>query len=403
MPFRFSIPTTSTLSYSDFFRSESHPSLPLAATTQRVVLRNTLKKHKRLSTQAQESNLQHLISVLDNYLPYLLALDAGLSGNPVSNEEVDVVLEKEVEVEWRPALAASVIGKEAKRVKGSGLDYEICFVLSTLAYSHTLMAQVELKTLNGPAMASLENRTGPIAQATKHLLQANSIHEHIVMRTGDVRFPPSAVDVSVGTQTALASLALAEATLLAILKDDPYPAVVSQDKDRSDREWMYKAPDIPKVRAHLFARLALQAGEHARRALSLLNNAGTARDKAVDEAVLKYVRNVQGTARAKACRFLGIDAELGGKTGEGIAWLIGGKKELGYKVDEASGSSIKGLSKLKKGWMEKMEDKRIEKGIEWGADAGRIEEGRVIEALEAKWNKANDMVRVVQVIFPSSH
>jgi hypothetical protein len=57
---------------------------------------------------------------------------------------------------------------------------------------------------------------------------------------------------------------------------------------------------------------------------------------------------------------------------------------------EAKKSS--GFGKLKKEWAEKREDRKVEKGANWGADAGRLEETRVIEMLEAKWTKQNDTV-----------
>jgi hypothetical protein len=51
-----------------------------------------------------------------------------------------------------------------------------------------------------------------------------------------------------------------------------------------------------------------------------------------------------------------------------------------------------GLGRLKKEWSEKREDKKVERGVNWGTDAGKLEETRVIEMLEAKWTKQNDTV-----------
>jgi hypothetical protein len=48
------------------------------------------------------------------------------------------------------------------------------------------------------------------------------------------------------------------------------------------------------------------------------------------------------------------------------------------------------LKGLRKEWSERREDKKVEKGLDWGADGGRLEETRVIEMLEAKWVKQND-------------
>ena len=392
MPYAFVLPTTSNISFSTFFRSDSHPSLLLAATTHRNVVRNVLKKHKRLGVSEKTSNLSNVLTALNEYLPFLLALEAGLSGRRVAGEEVYLVLIKEIEVEWRASLTMTFPGKEAPRIRGIGLDYEICFVLTTLAYTHNLLARVKLNELVTATISDAERKSTIVTAAVWQMLQANSIHDHIIHRTSEVHSHAAAVDVSMSVQSGLASLALAEATLLAVLKDDPYPTIVAQSRNEDDREWMIKPPDIPKVRAHLFARLSLAAAEHAGSAFAQLSNLAGGRGELIDKPLHDYIRDLQGTSRAKACRFFGIDAELGGKTGEAIAWMTAGKKALRFKVGEGDGAKVKGLAKLKQNWAERREDKELKKGADWGSDAGRLEEARVLEMLETKWRKTNDLV-----------
>jgi hypothetical protein len=285
-------------------------------------------------------------------------------------------------------------------MKIQSLEYEIYFVLSTLAYTYTLLSRASLHPLYSSAAAfpNAEQRTLAIQTATKHLLLAASIHDYLSTRSDSVSLAPPCIDINKSTFKALASLALAEATILAVLKDDPYPAAVAQDRNKNDKEWMIKAPEIPKVRAHLFARLCLAAAEHAANALSLLSGREGKRGK-VDGELLRYVEDLKRTGRGKACRFFGIDAELGGQTGTGIAWLMAGKHELGL-TSKDEGKKGLSLSKFKKDWSEKREDKKIEKGTHWGADAGRLEEGRVLEMLEKKWVKMNDTVSLL--LFPLS-
>ena len=394
MPYAFLLPTASAISYSNFFHSNTHPSLPSAAAIQRAVLRSALKKHKNLPVQSSSLNLAKISSALEDYIPFLFALDAGLSGRQVSGEEIDITLIEEVEVEWQTSLAATILGRKAPRVRGKGLDYEIVFVLGTFAYVSTLLAQSQLHALYASITPSAEQRTGIITKATKYLLNAKSIHAYLVTRADETAAPSSAIETSTSVQGALAELALAEATLLAVLKDDPYPAVVAQDRNKNDNEWKFKAPEVPKVRAHLFARLCLAAAEHAGKAEAKLKPSVTGRAARVDDGLIKYINDLRRTSKAKACRFFAIDAELRGETGQGIAWLKGGKQELGFPDTHEGSSKVKGLAKLKKDWTERREDKRIEKGGEWGGDAGRFEEGRIIEMLEKKWNKMNDTVRI---------
>lgn len=157
---------------------------------------------------------------------------------------------------------------------------------------------------------------------------------------------------------------------------------------------MIKAPSLPKVRAHLFARLCLASSEHASKAVSLLRSSGK-----VDEDLIAYVEDLRIVGRAKACRFFGVDAELGGTTGVGIAWLNAAKKTLGLDTKEntTATKSKFSLSKIRKDINERREEKKIEKGGDWGADAGKAEEVRVVQYLEAKWIKMNDTVNT-QVI-----
>jgi hypothetical protein len=394
MPFPLTLPTTSSFSFSSYFSSDSHPSLPLSTSTYRGVLRDALKKHKRLSPSEQTPNLSNILLALDNYIPYLLAIDAGLGSQPVSGEEVDVVLKSTPILEWRPTLSEKAIpGRETARLKLKSLEYEIYFVFSTLAYTYTLLSRASLHPLYSTATASPspEQRSIFITTASKNLLSAASIHDYLSTLSDLVTSDSPCIDISKSTFRALTSLALAEATLLAVLKDDPYSASVAQERNKNDKEWMIKAPEIPKVKAHLFARLCLAASEHASNAKSLLNASGKRQDK-IDPDLLKYVEDLRKTGRGKACRFFGIDAELGGQTGAAIAWLQAGMHELGLATKDEGSKKGLNLGRFKKEWTEKREDKKIEKGAAWGSDAGKLEEGRVLEMLSVKWNKMNDMV-----------
>lgn len=412
MPYPFVLPTTSSFSFSSSFASESHPSLPLQASTHRGVVRDALKKYKRLPPASQASSLSTVTSTLQTYLPYLLALDAGLS--PKGSHSADkpsVTLTATPQIEWRPTLSGSSLpGREPPRVKIHSLEHEIMFALSTLANTYTLQSRAALQPLylTNTAPVGTTQRQTAITTATRYLLDAASIYDYLCSRlhlSPDEQRPPCP-DIAPSTLDAMRSLALAEATLLAVLKDDPYPAIVAQARNPHDTEWMYKSPDVPKVRAHLFARLCLAASEHASQAAaglassssssssSPLSGSGLGSAGKVSDGLLRYVEDLRRTSRARACRFFGIDAELGGETGTGIAWLRAGLGELGIerKGDEKKSGGLKGL---RKEWNERREDKKVERGLDWGADAGRLEETRVLEMLEAKWVKQNDTVSPV--------
>ncbi|KAI6085404.1 hypothetical protein F4821DRAFT_149421 [Hypoxylon rubiginosum] len=391
MPFPFTLPTTSSFAFSSSFTCESHPSLALNASTHRGVLKALLKEYKRLPVASQPLKLSSILSDLNRYLPYLLAVDAGLGNKLVSGEEVSVVLTSTPAIEWRPTLSDHAVpGKETARVKIQSLEYELFFVLSTVGYTHTLLARTLLHPLyvtSGDPL-STQARTAAISNATKHLLDAASVYDYLARRAEGLTTQPPCPDIASSTARAMSLLALAEATLLVVLKDDPYPAVIAQDRNRNDREWMYKAPEIPKVRAHLFGRLCLAAAEHAGEASSLCQAQGRGISK-LNEGLLRYLDDFKRTSRAKACRFFGIDSELSGQTGNAIGWLRCGLEELGVKSKEAGKKGLS-LSRMKKDWTEKREDKKVERGSNWGADAGKLEEIRVIEMLDAKWTKVND-------------
>ncbi|KAK4545616.1 hypothetical protein LTR36_002569 [Oleoguttula mirabilis] len=392
MPFPFALPTTSSVLLSDCFESATHPSLPLAATTKRSVLKDALKKHKRLSQRQRAAHLPTVKNAVTEYIPYLLAINAAAGLGNVGVERLDLGVKRLVQVEWRTTLSATLPGREPPRPLLVGLHHEIAFTLSTLAYVHSLLARTQLRTLFEATVASADQRTSAISAAMKHLLEANSIHNYLLSLLSVSAAKDAPIDIQPSTISGLASLALAEATLIVVSKDDPYAAAVAEDKNESNTDWMFKAPSIPKVRAHLFARICLASAEHATQAQGLLGRSGSTAGK-IDEDLVKYATNLRRTARGKAARFLGIDAELSGKTGEGLAWLQGAKKELGLAVELEDGQR-KGFRGLKHSWQERREDKKVEKSGEWGMDAGKLEEARVVEMLEAKWDKENSTINV---------
>lgn len=391
MPFSFKLPTTSSSSLGEFLTSPSHPSLPFLATTHRSVVRDALKKHKRLPDSSAAADLPVVIEVLNAYLPYLLIINAALSNRHPS---VLVTEMQPVSVEWRPTLTRSPPGRsEAERAVLIGrVSADLAFVLQTLGYVHSLQARTHLFTLYQLSPPpSQDQRAAAITAAMKSLLEANSIHNFAISLDIPTT-PQTPADIFPATTAALASLALAEATLITVLKDDPYTAAVIEARNATSKDWMISPPSIPKVRAHLFARLCRASADHATKAHALLAQGGGK----LDDSLLKYVDDLSRTARAKAARWLGIDAECTGKTGEAIAWMRGGRHCLGFLAASTDDDSAKrkGFKGLKQSWQERKEDKRVLAGdaTSWGLDAGKLEEARVLEWLEGKWTRENDTI-----------
>ncbi len=396
MPFPFTLPTTSSVLLSNFFTSSTHPSLPLTATTKRSVLKDALKKHKRLPAQSRDSHLSTIQAALTEYIPYLLAFDTASSFRDVGKERIDVEIVRPLEVEWRTTLSSALPGREPARPKLIGIHLEVAFALSTLAYVQCLIARSHLKVLYGPNAVTGEQRTKAIKAAMKCLLEAHGIWKYLLSLPSTSAAKEAPVDIQPSTIFALASLALAEATLVIVTQDDPYAAAVADNRNEENSDWMFKSPTIPKVRAHLFARICLAAAAHASQACGLLSSSGPSK---IDADLVKYANDLRRTARGRAARFLAVDTELSvgtGKTGEALSWLKGARKELGLAAELDDGKR-KGLRGLKQGWQEKREDKKIEKDGEWGLDAGRYEEARVVEMLESKWEKENSTVNVQAV------
>lgn len=474
MVFSFTLPTTSHLSIQSFILSNTHPSLPQCASTARHAVRTALKKHKSLSPEQRPSHLPYIHTALEEYIPYLLPISHGLGSDSKfsscsreqsgsGGEEIDILLRSEIESEWRPTLSSQSVlrllrqgaskgrsglssttsSSSLSRVKCRGLDFEIGFVLTTLAYVLSSLARTRyLTTLYANKTPSPEQKTAAIQAAIKNLLLANSVHSYLATipppptsttftpsdgsgSTHPVQIQVPIPDLDPSTQSGLSSLALAEATLLAVLKDDAYISACIQSRNTHDNEWMVKPPDIPKVRALLFARLCVRAAEYAEQAVasagsvqkgSCGSGGGPDMERKVNEDLLGYMRVLAKVARAKACRFFAIDAEMAGKVGEAIAWLRAGRAALGFKsslagdngADSGGGGKGKlsgGFSRLKREWSERKEERKVEKesssfsrpgeretDIDFGDDAGREEEARVIDMLETKWMKMNDTV-----------
>ncbi|KAJ5083138.1 hypothetical protein N7456_012565 [Penicillium angulare] len=443
MVYAFVLPTTSPLSFQQFITSQTHPSLPQSASTARHALCLALKAHKRLPRGArQDAHLPTVLSALEEYIPYIFAISNSLRGRAVNNsgqtqtsEEIQITQRTEIESSWKPTLssssalniAASIskrnpsekaggIRPREKRVAGNGLEFEVAFTLTTLGYVLSRLARRSVNdSLYATQTQSTEQRVTAIQNATRYLLQASSVHAFLSLSfTSTVE--SNVLDIDSTTQSALSSLALAEATLLAVLKDDAYVAACIQERNPDDKEWMVKAPEIPKVRALLFARLCVRAAEYAEQSGAGLGSAGSGKGR-LDDEITRYAGVLGRVSRARACRFFGLDAELAGKTGEGIAWLNAARTALGLRgtgsasqAENTRGSSKGGFTRLKREWAERREDKKIgkdagggrgDKGpLEPGDDAGRDEEGRVIATLETKWVRMNDTMNT-QAIPPS--
>jgi hypothetical protein len=343
MPFPFTVSTTSQLSFQSHFTSSTHPSLPALTTSQRSVVRAALKSHKRLSANDQSINLAQLISIITAYLRHLCSLDLALSGKAISNEDVDIALTHEIEVEWRPTLTyPSMPGRETERLKGRGLDFEIYFVHHSLALLHGLQARQALAPLYAQITPSPESQLSAVQSASKSFKTAFTLHNYLTSRSSSdpPTFPLNAIDISPTLQSALAILSHAELTLLAILKDDPYPSLIIQSLNPNDKDWMVAAPKIPKVRTQVLRRLCIGASTLASSTNSLLKTIAK-----VSKQLIEYTSTLTQVCLAKSHRFAALDATMANETGKAVAFLNAGFHVLGKSPPESS--SRPSFSRLK--------------------------------------------------------
>ena len=424
MPFPFTLPTASAVSFSKHYTSEAYPSLPLACSTHRGVLRDSLKSHKRLPASAQGANIKHIISVTTDYLSYLQFLHKALQSGDAS----PIPTAPEIETAWTPTLASTtrfgVSSSREKRARGRGLEYEVFWAYSTLAYAHTIQARVLLIGFLSLPSPSLSPETSSasqlLPQAINHVLTSAAIFNYLLSLSLPQRSQPgneTPHNISQPMLSSLASISLASATLLAVLKTDPYPkylAITSSTRkndsdDAYSKEYLYNPPNPPKgVKAMLFSRLCIAASEHATKAHGAISD--IARAGTVNEDYVRYIDELRRAAKARGCRFLGVDAEAQGRVGEGLAWIKLAQETLAGTVS-ASSSTDEQEGKGKKTLASRMEKLRLSKspspsplssftfgstqpdavGLPPHLDPCTVySEFRVIESLDAKWTKTND-------------
>ncbi|KAL7275266.1 hypothetical protein RUND412_001794 [Rhizina undulata] len=419
MPYPFTLPTTSTLAFNTYYHSPVYSSLPLLTTTYHNSLRNALKHHKRQPASAQNANLPAILKELESYIPHLQTLSESIkSGDVLPKDEAPAL-----ESEWRSILTETRFGTEPPRVRRSGIEYEMFWTVSTLAYAYTLYGRSQMLEVLGPGGKdkSVESKQLLLNQAAGNLLQSAEIFSFIARNEPPPTPVSWPVELSLPVVSALKEMSLADATLLAVLKQDPYPSYLSltvqldgklKEKGRSTgKEWLYNPPEPPTgVRALLFARLCIAAADHAAKALGLLSTSSSSRRKIlgagskgdggleeVSGDLLKYLDSLQKVATAKCCRFLAIDAEASGRVGEGISWIRLARESLGVEAAPSTPSDAP-KNKLKQ-FRQQREEKDFDSS-KWGIDAGKNEETRVLEALEAKWRKLNDSVMFQSLLAP---
>lgn len=499
MVFAFDLPTTAPLSFQPALSSPSHPALLLRASACRHVLQSALERYHALAATDKPECLPAVLDAVDEYVPYLMTITRALRREAGENDDCSSVEiasnTADLTFVWhpvptpRPSAAdrfSSLLPKRDARprlfvaVSGTGIELELAFVLVTRAFTLSLLARkAYLETFYAPRTPSPDQRTAVVQLASRRLLDASSVHAYLVSLLSPTRPHPVAVtsyrfrpvtgmsaptpvqlketpgelkhdgDLDASTHSALSSLCLAEATALAIAKDDPYLASSIQSCNEHDVEWMIKAPELPKIRTSIFARLAARAAEHAQDAIAALGAASAhhhnPRDKANDDLTV-YLHTLRAVGQAKACRFLGVDAKTSGATGDGIAWLRAakavlaavhnrdGEREVSMPLNDERDDHVPGskrdkrasLAGLKSRWKERREERRevkersglsspspppswssssslsssfagLPRGKSLWGDNGcehlRREESNIIHTLEASWTRLNNSVR----------
>ena len=411
MAFALALPTPSPSSFVGSVKSESHPSLPVQATISRNTFCSAIKAYNHSSPSECSFYLGQVISAANSYLPQLLALASGLSKFPVTlTEQVDVSPLQEFKSSWRSAINQPRIpSRKPPRFKTSGLDTEVMFSLSVFATLHYVHARILMQELynNLIEISSQppEKTATSISAISKLLLTSSSIYRYAASQSAIYVLNEGPLDISHSILTALENFTFAEATLLSVLKDDVYLHLALAQRDSTDKSWMIGAPKIPKVRAHLFARICVAAAERVARALGEVESTKKfVRGQTISEDFVEYLQNLRMVAMAKMCRFLAVDCEADGCTGKAVGWLKVGLSEIQYPYHSYTSRSESKWSKasavrstFQHERREKKEGRKLGDFGNKASDAGRLDEGLTIDLLLSRWERLNDTINTQRI------
>ncbi|CAG8793485.1 32059_t:CDS:2, partial [Racocetra persica] len=206
MSFIYPLPTTGTISFSDFLLDENNSYINeiSEATAQRGRVRAALKEVNKTDGPKDYMNV---MKVIDDYLPYLLAIVDCLEGGQLR-------LKKEFETSWRCTLSDSVLKK--KRVTCRGIYYELIFTLMTYGYACSDWASSIIEKES--QKDEIDNK---LKQAADILRKASGVFAYISEKICPKwnKPPPSRPpDVLTEISSSISKIALADASSVAIRK-----------------------------------------------------------------------------------------------------------------------------------------------------------------------------------------
>ncbi|CAG8676102.1 13794_t:CDS:2, partial [Acaulospora morrowiae] len=285
MSFIYPIPTTGSISFSDFLLDENNLYINEIsdATAQRGRVRTVLKEANRTEGPIDYTKI---ISTIVDYLPYLLGIINCLECGQLK-------LKKEIETSWRCSLTASVL-KKKPRVACRGIHYELIFILLTYGYACSNKASCNIER-----QMQKDEGDKALRQAADLLRKASGVFEYIAEKVcPNWKDPPPTrpPDVLSELSMSLSKISIADASSIAIRK-----ALTQQ------------------MSSSLLAKLAIGAAGHYEMTNGLINSLKD--PQKVCQDLRKYVSNSILFHQSLGKKFLAKDAYEHQQTGKAVGFI----------------------------------------------------------------------------------
>ncbi|KAF5325751.1 hypothetical protein D9611_000398 [Ephemerocybe angulata] len=333
--YSFEIPTTATISFSEFCHDQSdrqdYVSRLPEVTQARANIRATLKEMK--ATENGGKDYLTLVKLLEEYLPQIQGVMDCVTHDKIGFKSEPIF-------SWKSTLSSNILKSSRISLPGLHADYAFTLLIYGYALSNLAWSMVEgLGAYEQDRAISDElrkHKDKELNVAVDHLCKASGIFAYIadtVLPAWDVNRtdgppgfnrPPELIRE---VNTALSKMVLADAQTLAIRRLQSKSAYESNI-----------APGPPLPLSHpspsLLAKLHLECASLYASSRSLIKSVGASKsgdNTAIVSDLRKHLADETALHNALAHKWLGVFAgEKGGseKGGEAVAFLIWAKKEL---------------------------------------------------------------------------